>query len=208
MRTTATKTEGLRSRVGRDHRGGRPPLALGALFAAALLSLLALVPVGRAQSGAVPGTLAGAWVYDGAITGAVRIVEAAFEPGISSFPELFQGFARSRLRTSMAPPSRVLVTLGGAAHLRVTLESSERTTVVDGDVGSAASVSGAEGTPRVTPRLRGGWLELAYEGEGSQMQQLLSTEPDGARMHLDFTVVSPQLPSTVRYRLDYVRAAP
>lgn len=200
------KTEVQRSPLGQDHRGGGPRLALCAVVAAALLGVLAFAPIGRAQSGAVPGTLAGTWVYDGAIAGAVRIVEAAFEPGISSFPELFQGFARSRLRTSMAPPSRVAVALTGA-NLRVTLESSERTTVVDGGLGSPASVSGAEGEPRVTPRLRGGWLELGYEGEGSQMQQLLSTEPDGARMHLDFTVVSPQLPSTVRYRLDYVRAA-
>jgi hypothetical protein len=174
-------------------------------IAALLVILVGARPaIGGAQSASVPGTLAGTWVYDGSIAGAVRIVEAAFEPGISTFPELFQGFARSRLRASMAPPSRVVVALSGAAHLRVTLASSERTTVVDGDLGSPATVSDAEGDPRVVPRLRGGWLEIGYEGEGSHLEQLLSTEPDGARMHLDFNVVSPQLPAPVRYRLEYV----
>lgn len=159
--------------------------------------------VGRAQTGTVPAMLAGTWTYDGTSAGAVRIVDAAFAPAIATLPELFQGFARDRVRTSMDPPRRVLVTLTGS-RVRVTLESSERTTVVDGALGAHASVSGAEGDPTVTPHLEGGWLELLYEGEGSELRQLLSTEPDGARMHLDFGIVSPQIPDRVRYRLDYV----
>ena len=178
-------------------------VAASALALALLLALAAPLPVGSAQTASVPGTLAGTWVYDGTVAHAVRIVDAAFEPGISTYPELFQSYARGRLRTSMAPPGRVRVTLE-SARVQVSLQSTERTTLIDGSIGAPAAVSGAEGTPRVTPRLEGGWLELFYEGEGSEMRQLLSTEPDGARMHLDYTVVSPQLPSQVRFRLDYV----
>jgi hypothetical protein len=187
------------------HRTSRRSIALTVL-AGALVALACFDAPVHAQSGVVPATLEGTWVYDGTIAAAVRVVNAAFAPAIATFPELFQGFARSRLETSMAPPRRVLVTLA-SGRVRVSLESSERTVVVDGNLGSHATVSGAEGTPVVTPNLRSGWLELFYEGEGSELRQLLSTEPDGLRMHLDFTVVSPQLPGPVRYRLDYVHPA-
>ena len=56
----------------------------------------------------------------------------------------------------------------------------------------------------MSSRLQGGWLELDYEGEGSVLRQLLSTEPDGARMHLDFDIRGERLPQPVRYRLDFV----
>lgn len=184
-----------------------PPGFVPTLVVVALVLLVTALPVGRAQSGSVPSTLAGTWIYDGTIARAVRIIDAAFAPGLASYPEMFQGYARRRLRTSMAPPGRVTVALA-STRVQVSLQSTARTTVVDGSLGTPASVTGAEGDPRVTPRLESGWLELFYEGEGSELRQLLSTEPDGARMHLDFTVVSPQLPSTVRYRLDYVRPRP
>lgn len=158
---------------------------------------------GTAQSGSVPRTLAGTWVAEGGPARAMRTVEAAFAPSIATFPTLFQGFARDRIRSDMAPPRRVLVSLDGP-QVRVTLEAA-RTTVIAGPLRSPARTSGLQDGTRVTPRLEGGWLELLYEGEGSQLRQLFSTEPDGARMHLDFTVTSPQLPAPVRYRLEYVR---
>ncbi len=155
----------------------------------------------RAQTAGVPAQLAGTWVYAGSSTHAMSIVTAAFEPSIRSFPELFQGIARDRVRSSMVPPSRVVVGIAGE-RVRVTLHT-DRTMEIDGAIGSTARATGTEGSPRVSTHLRGGWLEVRYEGEGD-MQQLFSTEPDGARMHVDFTVVSERLPAPVRYRLDYV----
>ncbi|UJR83080.1 hypothetical protein [Sandaracinus amylolyticus] len=177
-----------------------------ALFATLTLTLAAgaFPGPGRAQSGTVPSTLAGTWVQDDAAS-AMRTVDAAFAPRIASLPELLQGMARDRIRNDMQPPRRVLVSLTGS-RVRVTLESN-RTRVVDGAIGAAAQVTGVSSGTRVTPRLQGGWLELLYEGEGSQLHQLYSTEPDGSRLHVDFTVESSYLSTPVRYRLDYVRAA-
>jgi hypothetical protein len=185
-------------------RAKSPPLHRTALLAAAALLALAAAPLaGRAQPASVPRILAGTWVAEGGPTRAMRTVEAAFAPSIATFPSLFQGIARDRIRTSMEPPRRVLVSLDGA-RVRVTLESAN-TTVVAGPLRAPATTSGIQEGTRVTPRLQGGWLELLYQGEGSELRQLFSTEADGSRMHLDFTVTSPQLPAPVRYRLDYVR---
>lgn len=174
---------------------------------AALTSILAagatLPDLGSAQSGAVPGALAGTWVHEGDVARGMRTVEAAFAPTIASLPELLQGFARDRIRSSMPPPRRVVVALDGS-RVRVTLES-ERRAMIDGSLGSAATASGVDAGTRVTPRLQGGWLELRYEGEGSELRQLFSTEPDGSRMHVDYTVSGGRLPTPVRYRLEYVR---
>jgi hypothetical protein len=172
-------------------------------FSLPLFCLLLVATAAGAQSGSVPAILAGTWAHHGDTEAGMRTVEAAFAPGIAAFPELFQGFARRRIRESMQPPHRVNVVLE-AGRIRVTLES-DRTRVISGALGAPAVTSGVDSGTRVTPRLEGGWLELFYEGEGSQLRQLLSTEPDGSRMHLDYTVTSPQLASPVRYRLEYVR---
>ena len=174
-----------------------------ALVLALILAAAASPGAGRAQSGVVPATLAGTWAYDGDQARALRPVDAAFAPRIATLPELLQGMARDRIRSDMQPPRRVLVSLTGS-RVRVTLES-ERTRVIDGALGSAARTTGIADGTRVTPRLEGGWLELLYQGEGSELHQLYSTEPDGSRMHVDFTVVSERLGAPVRYRLDYVR---
>jgi hypothetical protein len=170
-----------------------------------VVALLVVASGTVAQTASVPPILAGSWRLASSTARALGTVEAAFEPGIATLPELFQNFARERLRASMAPPHQVDVGLTSSI-VRVTFTSSERTTVVAGALDAHASVADAEGSPTVTPRIRDGWLELTWEGEGSVMRQMLSTEPDGSRMHLDYDVTSPQLPSTVRYRLDYVRA--
>jgi hypothetical protein len=173
-----------------------------ASLALVLLALAALCSpgVGRAQRSSVPSTLAGNWRYDGRDAQAMAIVEAAFAPGINTLPELFRGFARDRIRGSMVPPSRATVELTGA-HVRITLQTN-RTIVIDGELGRRATTSGVEGDTRVTTGLRGGWLEVRYTGEGD-MQQLFSTERDGSIMHIDYTIESERLPRPVVYRLDY-----
>ena len=168
----------------------------------ALLGLLAIAPRSRAQSAAVPVQLAGTWAYDGTREAEMHIVERAFASTVATLPELLQGFARDRIRTDMEPPRRVIVALEGG-RIRVTLERERRTTI-DGTLGAAATTTGVADGMRVRSRLSGGWLEIAYEGEGSVLRQLLSTEPDGARMHLDYTVTGERLPQPVRYRLDFV----
>lgn len=172
------------------------------VIVAALLLALALPRGIVAQTGSVPAVLAGTWSSETNATRALATVVAAFEPGIATLPELFRGFARDRVRTSMVPPSRVEIAVTGS-HVHVALYT-DRTVAIDGEVGSVATATGTEGSPTVSTGLRGGWLEVRYAGEGD-MQQLFSTEPDGSRMHLDFTVHSERLPAPVRYRLDYVR---
>lgn len=175
-------------------------VAAGALVLGALSS----PGLGGAQTGSVPGVLAGSWTYDGTPARAMAIVDAAFEPGVSTLPYFFQSMARDRIHHSMRPANRVEITLSGN-HLRVVYTSDIATKVIDGELGARASVSGLESGTVVDTTLRTGWLMLSYDGEGG-MTQLLSTEPDGSRMHIDSTVTSERLPQPVRFRLDYVRA--
>ncbi len=183
----------------------RKTSVLGSVVAAAMLVGLAFAcpRPSRAQTASVPSTLAGAWVQDGDAARAMHTVEAAFAATVATLPEMFQGFARDRIRGDMEPPRRIVVSLDGA-QIRVALDTA-RTTVVTGPLGASATTSGVADGTRVTSRLEGGWLELRYEGEGSELRQLFSTEPDGARMHLDYHVTGPRIPSPVRYRLDFVR---
>ncbi|MCZ7686563.1 MAG: hypothetical protein M5U28_50565 [Sandaracinaceae bacterium] len=175
-----------------------------ALLAIAALTFAAstLPRASHAQSASVPRQLAGTWVLHGDAESAMRTVDAAFWPTVSTLPEIMHGMARDRIRANMTPPRRVLVTLDGS-RVRVRLEAA-RTSVIAGPVGSPATTSGVEPGTVVTPRLQAGWLELLYEGEGSSLRQLFSTEPDGSRMHVDYTVTGPMLRGQVRYRLDYV----
>lgn len=176
-----------------------------ALAAALLLAAASFagVPFAGAQRGSVPSVLEGTWVHDGDLATATRTVDAAFAPTVQRLPSLVQGFARDRIRSNMAPPRRIRVALSGQ-RVRLTLQSS-KTVVIDGALGRAATTSGLESGSRVTPRLEGGWLELRHEGEGSQLRQLFSTEPDGSQMHVDYTITGPQLAGPVRYRLEYRR---
>lgn len=179
-------------------------LAHGFRWCAALAVLLAAMPFsGSAQQGSVPSVLEGTWVHDGALAAATRTVDAAFAPTVQQLPSLIQGIARDRIRSNMEPPRRIRVALSGE-RVRLTLESSNRV-VIDGALGRPATASGVESGTRVTPRLQGGWLELRHEGEGSQLRQLFSTEPDGSQMHVDYTVTGPRLAGPVRYRLEYRR---
>jgi hypothetical protein len=173
------------------------------LFAFALVAIALVPPIGSAQvGGSVPGVLAGTWAYESSAARAMSIVDAAFEPGVSALPFFFQSIARSRIHDSMRPASRVEVTLAGS-RVRV-VYTSDVTKTIDGALGAEAGVAGLEEGTRVSTSLSGGWLLLTYDGEGD-MTQLLSTEPDGTRMHLDCTVTSDRLPQPVRWRLDYVR---
>jgi hypothetical protein len=172
------------------------------LALAVALALASLAPFVGAQ--AVPTQLAGSWRHDGAVSSGMRTVDGAFAASIATLPELFQGIARERIRTSLAPPPRITVTLTGE-RIRVSLDHDDPTTVV-GALNAHAATTGVDDGTTVTPRLSGGWLDLVYEGESSEMHQLFSTEADGAHMHVDYTVENDRLAGTVRYRLEYVRA--
>ena len=173
-----------------------------ALTVAATLAIAATAaPFAGAQ--AVPSTLAGTWTHAGPVDRGMRTVEAAFAASIATLPELFQGIARERIRTSLAPPPRITVTLTGD-RIRVSLEHEDPTTIV-GNLGAHAATTGVDDGTTVTPRLEAGWLDLVYEGEDSSMHQLFSTEPDGSLLHVVLTVVYGRLGGTVRYRLELVR---
>jgi hypothetical protein len=177
------------------------------LIAAAALLVVAAASAlpGRAQTATVPALLAGTWLPEGGHDRGVRVVDAAFAPSIAALPEILHGFARGRIRDDMPVPRRIVVALDGP-RVRVTLES-EHTRTIAGPIGARATTSGVASGTQVTPRLSGGWLELHYEGEGSQLRQLFSTEPDGSRLHLDYTVISSQVAGgQVRFRLEYVPA--
>lgn len=177
--------------------------SMAVLFALALAVGAARPVAGSAQTGSVPSVLAGTWVCEHSAERAMSIVDAAFAPGVEALPFFFQSMARERIHGSMQPATRVTVTLAGA-QVRVVFQSNV-TKVIDGALGAQATTSGLEAETRVTTGLHAGWLQLSYDGEGD-MIQLLSTEPDGSRMHVDSTVTSERLPAPVRWRLDYVRA--
>ncbi len=187
---------------GRARRGLFCSLLLTALVVTTLAGL-GTAPL-AAQTVSVPPILAGQWQHDGALSRGVRTIDAAFAPSLAVIPEMLQGFARDRIRTDMAPPRTVDVTLE-SGRIRVALHA-EREATIEGALDSHARTTGVDEGTVVTPRLSSGWLELHYEGEGSELRQLLSTEPDGAHMHVDYTIVSPRLQGPVRYRLEYVRA--
>ncbi len=174
------------------------------LFAAISPRLGSAQHVSPSQVSAVPATLVGSWAHDGDLSRALRTIDAVFAPSVAALPEMLHGFARDRIRSGMPPPRQIAVSVEGS-RVRVRLESAERTTTVDGTLGARARTTGVEDGTSVTPRLEGGWLELRYEGEEAVMTQLFSTEPDGARMHLDYHVTNPRLAGPVRYRLEYVR---
>ncbi len=177
------------------------PLSIASV-AAILVALACPRPIG-AQQASVPSTLPGTWRHDGDVARSVRLIDAAFAPSIAVLPELIQGFARNRIHDDMPPPERVIVSVEGT-RVRVSLDSS-RAATIDGPLGGTARTTGVDDGTRVTQRLSGGWLEIRYLGEGSELLQLFSTEADGAHMHVDYTVTSPRLQAPVRYRLEYVR---
>lgn len=180
----------------------RPVLALLCVAALALAVTVALPPVGHGQAG-IPTQLAGHWRHDGDVSRGVSTVDRAFAASIARFPELFQGIARNRIRTDLAPPRTIDVTVEGT-RVHVVLRTDE-TKSIEGALSAHATTHGVDDGTVVTPRLQGGWLELFYEGESSEMRQLFSTEPDGAHLHLDYTIVNERLGGAVRYRLEYVR---
>jgi hypothetical protein len=170
------------------------------------LIAVALAPLdGRAQDGAIPSTLPGTWVFDGTPARGMQIVDAAFASGIATLPELFQGMARDRVRANMRPATRIAITVTGARY-RISL-AGEETKVIEGALGGPATTTNIDSDTTVTSGLAGGWLQLTYVGEGG-MLQLFSTEPDGSRMHVDYTVTTDRFPAPVRYRLDYLRRGP
>jgi hypothetical protein len=157
----------------------------------------------RAQTASVPPILAGTWAHDGDVARGMHTVERAFAPGIEALPFFLQSLARNRIADTLQPARTIDVALSGG-RVRVTLHENV-TKTIDGALEAHATTSGVQDDTTVTPRLSSGWLDLVYEGEDSSMHQLFSTEPDGARMHVDYTIVNPRL-GTVRYRLEYVRA--
>jgi|GEM_PF-1935412 len=192
----------------RDPNDGRGAgFCVGLALAAAVIAVSTAVAPhhGRAQGGAIPSTLPGTWVFDGTSARGMQIVDAAFAPGIATLPELFQGIARDRVRANMRPAVRVAITVTGT-RFRISL-AGEETKVIEGALGGPATTTGIDESTSVTSGLNAGWLELRYDGEGG-MLQLFSTEPDGNRLHVDYTVTSDRLPFPVRYRLDYLRRGP
>jgi hypothetical protein len=172
-----------------------------------LLLAIALVcgaspPLG-AQTASVPPILAGSWTHDGAVATGMHTVERAFAPAITALPYLLQGMARDRITESLQPPATIDVALSDA-RVRVTLHANVLKTI-DGALNAHARTSGVQEGTVVTPRVASGWLDLVYEGEDSTMHQLFSTEPDGSRMHVDYSITSERV-GNVRYRLEYVRA--
>ena len=174
------------------------------LLALASLAAALLVPRAGAQTAGVPSQLLGAFRYPHDLAHGRAVVEAAIEPRILQLPGMFQGIARDRLRERTRIPRRVSIA-SSEGRVEVTYEG-ERTVVVGSSVPGTTTVRNEEGREvRVTQQLSGGWLEQVYEGPNGQMRELLSTEPDGATLHVDVTLSSERLGEPIRYRLDYLR---
>lgn len=174
------------------------------------LTLLGLVLVGhsalttQAQDGRVPSVLEGTWRRAIGAERARQVVAAAFEPRLARFPAMLRGIARDRITESLPMPDRVAVALG--ERVRVTYLYEDRRLRVDTALGGTTRVRDVDGeTRRVSQRLQRGWLEQVFRGADGDVHRLLSTEPDGATMHLDYTVHNERLGEAVRWRVDYRR---
>lgn len=176
------------------------------LFASPLAASLGLGARAAAQDAAgVPPILAGRYRYSRDAAHGAAIVRAAIAPAIESMPELLRGFARDRLEERTHIPMQVEVTLTGR-NVRV-VSTGERTLTVEGPLGQRTQFRRSDGhTGDVTQGLRSGWLEHDFQADQGAMRVLYSTEPDGATLHVDYTMTSQLLARPIRYRLDYVRA--
>ena len=166
---------------------------------------LSFAPAATGQSAALPIQLAGTFEYPHGEAHAQAIIRAAVEPRIQQLPGMFQGIARQRMQERMRVARQLTIALGRETSVTFV---GERTTAVRSSVPGTTTVTNPEGREvEVTQRVSGGWLEQTFSGENGQLRQLLSTEPDGATLHLDITLSSERLGEPIRYRLDYVRRA-
>ena len=172
--------------------------------ASVFVALLALSAAVGAQSASVPSALAGTWRRTVSTQRARSIVLAAFQPRLANFPGFLQSIGRDRISESLPMPHRVQVAIEGE-RVHVTYVGESRVSIAT-PLGGSTRVRDADGeTRRVTQRLRGGWLEQVYTGDDGSVHRLLSTEPDGSTMHLDFTAHNERLGEPVRWRIDYRR---
>ena len=168
----------------------------------ALPLLAAASAVGQAAS--VPSTLEGTWRCTLTPEQARATALAAFEPRFAAMPAFIRGMVASRVAERLRPTTRMEIAIEGD-QVRVTSLEPGRV-VVETRLGGSTRVRGSDGeTRRVTQRIRGGWLEQVYQGENGVVRRLLSTEPDGRTLHMDFTVENERLGEPVRWRLDYRR---
>lgn len=170
-----------------------------------VLALLALAGSAVAQTPSVPGTLAGAWRRRANATQARHAVISAFEPRLTRFPEMMRGIARDRIAESLPMAERLEVAVNGD-RVRTTTQASGHRVVVDTPIGGSTRVRLEDGDERrVVQRLSGGWLEQVFTNDDGSIRRLLSTEPDGSTLHVDYTVHNTTLGDPVRWRIDYQR---
>ena len=75
------------------------------LLVAALLVAVGTFPGAGSAQQSVPATLAGNWIHRGDREASLRAIDAAFAPSIAALPEILHGFARSRIRDGIPPPT-------------------------------------------------------------------------------------------------------
>ncbi|MCB9597523.1 MAG: hypothetical protein H6719_32690 [Sandaracinaceae bacterium] len=168
------------------------------------LGLLVTASAVVAQTPSVPSTLEGAWRRQPSATEARRTVIAAFEPRLEVFPEMLRGIARDRITESLPMADRIEIAVA-AERVRVAYVTQRRV-VIDTPLGGSARVRLEDGDERrAVQRLRGGWLEQVFTDDQGRVERLLSTEPDGSTLHLDYTVHNSRLGAPVRWRIDYRR---
>lgn len=176
--------------------------------AARIVALLCLAMAGTVAAQdqpSIPSTLVGTWQRQVSAEEARRTVLAAFEPRIRTFPEIMWGIARERIAASLPMADRIEIATG-PSRVRVTTHASARRVVVETPLGGSARVELEDGDERrATQRLRSGWLEQVFANDDGRIVRLLSTEPDGGTLHVDYTVHNTTLGAPVRWRMDYRR---
>jgi hypothetical protein len=184
------------------------------LTAPALLLVLATVvapssaqPAGTRTPRAprVPRILAGTFRYPHDDAHARAIVQRAIEPRLVNVPGMLRDMVRNRIAERMRIARTIIVRLEGTdASVEY---RGQRTLTIESAVPGNTTVRNEEGVDvRVAQQLSAGWLEQVFRGDQGELRLLLSTEPDGAIMHVDTTISGGQLSSPLSWRHDYERA--
>lgn len=196
-----------RRRVWQFH-GTLPALSRAMTSLARSVSILALLLVALPVSGqreAVPLVLEGSYAYTHDLDHARAVIAASIEPHLTEVPGPLRDLVRDHARDARVP-SRIRIALG-TRDVHVIYAGPDGEVIVGGSFPGTTRITTRDGSEvPVRQHLRAGWLEQVFVGPRGELSVVLSCEPDGRVLHLDYTVRGERLRAPVLGRLDYHRA--
>ena len=167
-----------------------------------LLAGLAVFASGAGATGL--GDFTGRWAYDS--TRSDRI-EDAIETCIASYPEDAKATTRDRLlETNELTRVLVVSPLDSGKKVLIGYEVANNGTVAPLDGTEVPSINSSGEVFQMSVRLDGEAMVETFEADNGTRTNTYSVSADGKALVLQATVESPQMPTVLRYRLEYIRA--